>query len=131
MSGVSRSSARKGASKELKERRALRHEAQAERQAANRKAGGPTPWAIRKAARRKARINVPLKPRTPSGMIVNPDGTLRFDTVQARNDAMVGARQREEEKAAIDLEKRNAKAKAKQARANKPKVAPVTVRKTK
>ena len=128
---ASRSAARKGASKELRERRALRNAAQAERQAANRTAGGPTPWAARKEARRLSRLNVPLKPRTPSGMIVNPDGTLRFDTVQARNDAMVGARQREDEKAAVDLEKRNAKAKAKQARANKRKPGEVTVRKTK
>ena len=62
-------------------------------------------------------------------MIVNPDGTLRFDTVRARNNALVQMGQREAEKSAVDLEKRTAK--TKRARAPKKTVAPVTVRKTK
>lgn len=125
-------------SRDSKERqrsaRAVRNEeAQKKREAFNR--AHPElrpPWFERKRERYVRRANDPavqMQPRTPSGMIVCKDGSLKFDTVRARNDALVRASQQADEKAAVDLEKRTAK--AKRARAPKKVVAPVTVRKSK
>lgn len=131
---TSSASKRSGANAALKERRALRNAEQEERARANRTSGSVTPWAVRKEARRKRRANDPniqMQPRTSTGMIICKDGSLKFDTKQARNDALVRASLLHEEEAARRLEKRTASAKAKKARANKHKPGDVTVRKSK
>lgn len=138
MSRVSRTDKRGGPSKALREKRELRKVAQDERRIANRKAGGPTPWAVVKHERKVRRMKddrVQMQPRNERGMIMYVDKEtggmrLKYDTKRAAHDAQVLAEMRAAEQAAIDLEKRTASTKAKQARARKPKVAPVTTRKS-
>ena len=125
---------RKGKEPHRSARAVANEEAQNARQSANRKAGGLTPWAATKEARRVRRAQDPSivhQPRNRNGMIVLRDGRLKFDTERARNNALVTLSQEEDERAAVELEKRKSRDKAKTARANKPKAGAVTVRKTK